>query len=252
MARITLEICAGSIDDAIAAEAGGADRVELNSSLMLGGLTPSLGTLVEARRALRIPICCMVRPRGGGFCYTAAEMKTMERDVELAVAHGADGVVFGILTGDGRIDAPRTRRLIALAGGREVVFHRAFDVVPDPFAALEQLIDLGVTRILTSGQEATPYNGAALIRRLIERAAGRIEILPGGGIDRFNLADVIARTGCTQIHMALHRSRTDTSAAARPHVYFGGELRPPETEYAVIDTEAVRCVADELGRLPAP
>jgi copper homeostasis protein len=236
---ILVEICCGSLDDALAAQAGGADRIELNSSLLLGGLTPSLGTLVETKARLTIPVMVMIRPRGGGFCYTDAEFAVMERDAELAAAHGADGLVFGVLHADGAIDVPRTRRLIAIAGDRPVVFHRAFDVTPDPFAALEQLIDLGVARILTSGQEETVYNGADLIRQLIERAAGRIDILPGGGIDRFNLADVLARTGTTQIHLALLAATTDPSCRARPQVFFGGALRPSEELVEVTDVAAV-------------
>ena len=172
-----LEICCGSIDDAIAAERGGADRVELCSALFLGGLTPSIGTLDEARARLRIPIIAMVRPRSGGFCYTAAEFATMERDAAAALAHGADGVVFGILHPDGTIDLDRTRGIRQIIGARQAVFHRAFDVTPDPFRALDQLVDLGITRVLTSGQQPDVIQGAALIRKLVEHARGRIEIL---------------------------------------------------------------------------
>src|SRR5207248_4275818 len=125
------------------------------------------GTLREAKARLEIPIIAMVRPRGGGFGYTAAEMATMERDTEAAMAAGADGVVFGILQPDGTVDVPRTRRIRSLIGDRQAVFHRAFDVTPDPFAALEQLIDLGITRILTSGQKDTVPEGLDLIKRLI-------------------------------------------------------------------------------------
>lgn len=246
MGRILLEICTASLDDALEAQAGGADRIELNSSLLQGGLTPSLGTLIEARRRLTIPIMCMVRPRGGGFCYTDNEMAVMERDAELAVAHGADGVVFGVLTGEGEIDLPRNRRLLARLGPAQPVFHRAFDVTPDPFRALEQLIDLGVTRVMTSGQEESVYNGCALIRQLIERAAGRIEILPGGGINRFNLRDVLERTGTDQVHMPLLRSHADRSTAARPHVFFGGALRPAEDRFEITQGEAVQAIRAQL------
>src|SRR5437764_13979019 len=135
MAKILLEICCGSIDDALQAQAGGADRIELCSALFLGGLTPSLGTLQYARQQLKIPIIAMVRPRGGGFCYTDAEFETMERDTGVAIGSGADGVVFGILTADGNIDRERTRRIRKIIGSKQAVFHRAFDVTPDPFAA---------------------------------------------------------------------------------------------------------------------
>lgn len=245
--NILIEICTGSLDDAVAAQAGGADWIELNSSLLQGGLTPSLGTLIEAKRRLTIPIMCMIRPRGGGFCYTEHEFAVMERDAELAVAHGADGLVFGVLHVDGTIDMPRSAALLRAAGTRPVVFHRAFDVTPDPFVALEQLIELGVTRILTSGQEETVYNGSELIRRLIERAAGRIEILPGGGIDRFNLRDVLARTGTKQIHLAIFQPHRDPSTHAHPHVFFGGSLRPSEELFEIIDSQAVAALRAAAG-----
>src|SRR5512142_2020898 len=145
MAKVLLEICCGSIDDAIQAERGGADRVELCSALFLCGLRPSLGTVQEAKARLKIPVIVMVRPRSGGFCYTDAEFATMERDARLAIENGADGVVFGILNRDGTIDLARTRRLREIIGSRrQAVFHRAFDVTPDPLAAVDQLVDLGI------------------------------------------------------------------------------------------------------------
>nr|HPK71097.1 copper homeostasis protein CutC [Vicinamibacterales bacterium] len=228
MPHVLLEICCGSLDDALEAGAGGADRVELCSSLFHGGLTPSFGTLVEAKARLDIPVIFMARPRGGGFCYTATEMAAMERDTEMAVAQGADGVVFGILTEDGRIDLPRTRRLRDRVGDRDAVFHRAFDVTPDPFRALDELIDLGITRVLTSGQCDTVWEGMPLIARLIDYAAGRIQIMPGGGIKPFHVDEVIARTGCRQIHIAAWKTERDDSTRHRPAVTFGGALYPPE------------------------
>lgn len=244
--KILLEICCGSIDDALQAQEGGADRVELCSALFLGGLTPSIGTIRYAREHLRIPIIAMVRPRGGGFCYTDAEFATMERDAEAAIAAGADGVVFGILTPAGEIDVERTRRIRGIIRDRHSVFHRAFDVTPDPFRALDQLVDVGITRILTSGQQDTVPEGADLIRRLIDYARGRIEVLPGGGIKPWNLDDVVARTGCSQVHLTAFRTAVDTSTRQRPHVTFGGALYPPEDSYSVADSNLVRDVRDRL------
>lgn len=248
MPHVLLEICCGSLDDALEAGAGGADRVELCSSLFHGGLTPSFGTLVEAKARLDIPVIFMARPRGGGFCYTAPEMAAMERDTEMAVAQGADGVVFGILTEDGRIDLPRTRRLRDRVGGRDAVFHRAFDVTPDPFRALDELIDLGITRVLTSGQCDTVWEGMPLIARLVEHAAGRIQIMPGGGIKPFHVDEVIARTGCRQIHIAAWKTERDDSTRHRPAVTFGGALYPPENLYDVTDRAVVRDIAHRLKR----
>jgi copper homeostasis protein len=239
MSKVFLEICCGSLDDAIEAEKGGADRVELCSALFLGGLTPSHGTVAEAKRRLNIPVMVMVRPRGGGFCYTEAEFASMLLDVDAAISLGADGVVFGILHPDGTIDIERSRELCARAAKVQRVFHRAFDVTPNPFAALEQLIDLGVTRVLTSGQQPTVPEGADLIRDLIHRAAGRIEVLPGGGINERNLPYVLDRTGCTQVHLTAFKTAQDPSVNARPHVTFGGALYPPENSYQVADNKLV-------------
>ena len=243
---IFLEICCGSIDDALQAQEGGAQRVELCSALFLGGLTPSIGTMQYARQKVTIPIMTMVRPRGGGFCYTDAEFATMERDAEALLDNGADGVVFGVLNHDGTVDIPRTRRLRELAGSKQAVFHRAFDVTPDPFRALDQLIDLGVTRVLTSGQQDTVPEGADLIRRLIEYATGRIEILPGGGIKPHNLADVIVRTGCAQVHLTAFKTVEDRSTHRHPNVTFGGALHPPEDQYQMTNVELVRQIAAKL------
>jgi copper homeostasis protein len=243
MANVLLEICCGSIDDAIEAENGGADRVELCSALFLGGLTPSVGTIQEAKRRLKIPIMGMVRPRGGGFAYSEAEVATMGRDAEAAVENGADGVVFGILQSDGRIDIPRCRRIRHLIGKHQAVFHRAFDVTPDPFQALEQLVDLGITRVLTSGQKDSVPEGAELIKKLIERADNRIEVLPGGGIQAWNVKEIVQRIGCRQVHLTAWRTVSDTSTHARPAITFGGALYPPEDRYLVTDTNLVQQVS---------
>jgi copper homeostasis protein len=240
MSQVLLEICCGSIDDAIEAEKGGADRVELCSALFLGGLTPSLGTIQEVKRRMKIPVMVMVRPRGGGFAYSEAEMTSMERDAEAAVENGADGVVFGILRSDGGLDIPRCKRIRRLIGKRQAVFHRAFDVTPDPHKALEQLVDMGVTRILTSGQKDSVAEGVKLIKKLIERAADRIEILPGGGIQAWNVKEIVERTGCGQVHLTAWKTAFDTSTQTRPAITFGGALYPAEDRYLVTDAKLVR------------
>ncbi len=240
-----LEICAASLEDCLTAQTGGADRIELNAALALGGLTPSHGLLREARQALRIPIIVMIRPRPAGFCYSASEFVVMQRDVELALANGADGIAFGVLLEDGSIDNARCAQIIKQAEGREAVFHRAFDVTPEPLAALDQLMDLGVTRVMTSGQESNAYNGAANIAHYIRRAARRIQILPAGGINRFTLADVLSRTGCKQVHASLSTMKHDASTRARPHISFSSAGFVSEEHYTATSLEAVR----ELRRL---
>jgi len=248
MPNILLEICCGSIDDAIQSEKGGAERVELCSALFRGGLTPSIGTIQEAKRRLKIPIIVMVRPRGGGFCYTDAEFATMERDAKAAVDNGADGVVFGILKEDGRIDERRTKRICRIIGKRQAVFHRAFDVTPDPLRALDQLIGLGITRVLTSGQKDTAPEGVDLIAKLVERAGKSIEILPGGGIRPYNLTDIVRRTRCRQIHMTAWAKVQDRSTHAHRDVTFGGALQPPEDLYDMTDAALVKKIVKGLQK----
>jgi copper homeostasis protein len=237
---IVLEIAIASVEDAVAAHAGGADRLELNAALALGGLTPSLGTLIEIKQAVALPVMVMIRPRSGGFCYSAADFRVMQRDIDVSLTHGADGIVVGVLTEDGQVDLVRCRQLMRQVADCPVVFHRAFDVTPDPFLALEQLIDLGVRRVMTSGQETNAYNGAATIAALIRRAAGRIEVLPAAGIHRFTVADVVARTGCDQVHASLRGRRTDRSTTARPNITFSASGSIGEEQhYSATDASAV-------------
>lgn len=243
-----LEICTASVDDCVAAQAGGANRVELNAALQLGGLTPSLGVLIEARKAIDIPIIAMIRPRPGGFSYSDRDFAAMQREVDLVLEHGADGIAFGVLEAGGQLDVSRCRHLIQQTAEAEVVFHRAFDVVPNPEDTLETLIDLGVKRILTSGQETSAYNGAENISRYREQAAGRIEILPGGGINRFTLADVLARTGCDQVHASLTMVKADASTQARSHISFGGAAGVSEGPFKATNQGAV---AEMRGLLDA-
>lgn len=240
---VLVEVCCGSVDDGLEAQAGGADRIELNSSLFFGGLTPSIGAVAEAKRLLHIPVMVMIRPRGGGFCYTRTEIDVMERDIDEAIAQGADGIVFGVLTEDGSIDEAACRRLLARAQGRQAVFHRAFDVMRDPEAGLERLIDLGFRRILTTGRRAQIEDGAETVRRVIAQARGRIEILPGGMVPR-NVTRLVREIGCSQVHIASFVRRFNPSAHGNAEIYFGAALFPPEDSYEVIDRSFVQSVRD--------
>jgi copper homeostasis protein len=243
--KILIEVCCGSVDDAIEAERGGADRVELNSAMFLGGLTPSLGSIIEAKERLNIPVMVMIRPRAGGFCYTQVEMEVMLRDAKLAVEHGTDGLVFGILTPDGLIDTERCKRIIELAQGQQTVFHRAFDVTPDPLKALDQLIDLGFSRVLTSGQEKTAPEGIELIRKLIVHAGDRIEILPGSGLRPHNIRAFVERTKAKQVHFSAFGQKFDSSIQHRPHITFSGAM-PPEDRYDLVDHNIVQSICKLL------
>ena len=197
---VLVEAAVENLGAARAAHLGGADRLELNSALALDGLTPSLATLAAVKEAVPLPVIAMLRPRAGSFIYDEAELGAMRSDAQRLLGAGAAGLAFGFLTPQGAVDRQRTREFVERASPGVSVFHRAFDVTRDAIEALDVLIDLGVTRVLTSGQQASAIEGAGLIRRLIERAAGRIEILPGAGISPANAADLIARTGATQIH----------------------------------------------------
>jgi copper homeostasis protein len=219
--RTLLEICIASVDDALAAEAGGADRLELNAGLALGGLTPSVGALVETKRATALPVVVMLRPRPGGFAYSDHDFQVMRRDLDLLLAHGADGVAFGILNEDGTVDESRSQKLLDQMCQVPAVFHRAFDVTPDPFVALQQLIGLGFCRLLTSGQQPSAHSGCALLAELVHQSRGRIEILPGGGVNRSTVTDIVAKTGCNQVHASLRVPHIDPSTHWRPMISFG-------------------------------
>ncbi len=241
MKRMTVEVCCGSADDVIEAWKAGADRVELNSDLFHGGLTPTVGSLRVAKRETELPVMTMIRPREGGFCYTEAEFAVCLEDARVLLENGADGLVFGFLHPDGTIDRERTRVLtdIARTAGKDAVFHRAIDVVPDWRAALDTLIELGVTRVLTSGQAPDVSWGGAVVREMLAHAAGRIQILPGAGITPLSLERVLEETGADQIHVAIHRTLPDPSTVNNRAIFYGGCLYPPEDRFSLLDRDAV-------------
>lgn len=247
MEKILLEICCGSVDDVFEAKAAGADRVELTSATFLGGLTPSIGAVLAAKEA-GIPIMAMVRPREGGFCYTDREFEGMLRDVRAFVEAGVEGLVFGVLRPDGAVDAERCKLLVEAAQGRETVFHRAIDVTPDWRAALDTLIGLGFTRVLSSGQAPSAQFGAETLRQMHEYANGRIEILVGGGVRPANVAELVEKIGCIQVHAAAARRCSDTSCLGNPEIHYGGALYPPEDQFAMTDQAKVSGLLAGLGR----
>ncbi|HEU5101542.1 MAG TPA: copper homeostasis protein CutC [Roseiflexaceae bacterium] len=237
--KLTIEVCVDSVESAIAAERGGADRVELCDNLLEGGTTPSAGAIAIARERLGIKLQVIIRPRGGDFCYSDVEFAVMRHDVALAKQLGADGVVIGILTSDGEIDVARTRELIELARPLSVTFHRAFDMSRDPYRALEQLIELGVDRILTSGQEPSVIEGLDLIAELVQLAGDRVIIMPGGGTER-NIKKVVARSGVREVHVTGTTSLESPMRFRNQRVFMGGELRPPEYSRLTTDPERIR------------
>jgi copper homeostasis protein len=202
---ISLEVCANSITSALAAQEGGAIRVELCDNLYAGGTTPSPGQIITARKLLHIKLYVLIRPRGSDFLYTDIEFDTMVADVKYCIEAGCDGIVTGMLNADGTVDKERCSQLVQLAkqAGLGVTFHRAFDMCADQFHALEDIIGIGFERILTSGGKSTAMEGARVITELVKKAKGRISIMAGSGITEINAADLIMITGVKEIHGTL-------------------------------------------------
>lgn len=208
-----LEICAASLPSALAAQAGGAHRIELCQNLEQGGTTPSYGLIKAVRARLHIPVFVLIRPRPGGFVYSADELAIMRADIETCRALGCAGVVLGALDAAGRVDQAACRSLIAAAGPLEVTFHRAFDACPDQPKALEAVIALGCQRVLTSGGQPTAEAGQAQLAALVAQAAGRVRIMPGAGITAANVQALAARTGAPEFHASAKRLLPPEAAA---------------------------------------
>ena len=242
-----IEICLESVESVVAAQKGGADRVELCSDLFEGGLTPTLGTFTVARKlASTIKINVMIRPRGGDFCYSDEEFEVMKEDLLSLKNAGADGIVFGILTPEGDIDEERTRALVALAYPLPVTFHRAFDMSKDAFKSLETLIDLGVKRILTSGLEPTVMEGLPLLTELVKKAGDRIIIMPGCGISERNFKYLDERINAKEYHVFLPKEISSKMEYRPSHIYMGGLLRQPEFSIFHTDNERVSNIVKEI------
>jgi copper homeostasis protein len=240
---ITIEVCIDSVQSAIAAGQGGANRVELCDNLFEGGTTPSAGAIAVARKYINIGLHVMIRPRGGDFYYSDIEFECMKKDIQVAKDLGADGVVFGLLTRDGHIDIVRTQELTHLASPLQVTFHRAFDMTVDPLQALEDIISIkGITRLLTSGQEKSAYEGAELIARLIKQADGRIIIMPGAGIYERNISKMKQITGAREFHVTGYKTVHSQMAYRNPTIFMGGMLSLPEYDMNVVDAGRIQAM----------
>ena len=195
-----LESCCTDVEQIRRAQEAGARRIELCEKLAVGGVTPSAELLKAAISVAKVPVNVLVRPRGGDFVFSAAEADTMLRDIELCREAGAAAVVIGALDSRGDVDMPLMRRLCDAASGMSVTFHRAFDVCADPLAAFEDVLAMGCDRLLTSGHESDAFKGRFFIAELVERAAGRIIVMPGCGVRRSNIARIAADTGAVEFH----------------------------------------------------
>ncbi len=231
MTRPRFEICVEGVDGAVAAEAGGGDRVELCASLAEGGITPSLGTVRAALAAVTIPIYVMVRPRGGDFLYSEREFASMLDDVAAIRDAGAAGVVFGCLTADGAIDEDRTAALVAAARPLGVTVHRAFDMTADAEAALEALIRCGVDRVLTSGHAPTVLDGLGELAHLGRLAGGRIIVMGCGGLRPENAAQVVHDTGLAEFHFSAPMHMSSGMRFRNAGMFMGSA--PPEREFTL-------------------
>lgn len=239
---ILLEVCAGSLDDLESAKAGGADRVEVNCGLQLGGLTPSPALLEEAVRLFPQGAVAMVRPRPGGFCYSPADWRLLLRDAELALAAGVEGIAVGVLTADREIDVPRVDELVRLAGKRAVVFHRAFDLTRDWPRSLEILNELGVQRVLTSGQAGTAIEGIITLRSMVQSSRSMlIRILAGSGIRSGNVSALVRQTGVAEVHGTFSQPAADPGYDAGPFRFATND------QLRVVDADEVRAVRRELN-----
>ncbi len=207
MTKVTLEVCCYNLESALNAQSAGADRIELCADRHQGGTTPSYGILEVTRKQLQIPLFAMIRPRGGDFLYSRSEVEIMLHDIQMCKELGVNGVVLGALTAEGQIDVALIKELVKRSAPMEVTFHRAFDLTSDPMKSLEQLIDIGVHRVLTSGQQFTAFQGINFIKSLVEQAAGRIIILPGAGINEENVVDLLRQTGANEFHVSASGNR---------------------------------------------
>ncbi|MFD2999316.1 copper homeostasis protein CutC [Pontibacter toksunensis] len=248
--ELTLEICVDSVASAMAAEQGGAQRVELCDYLAGGGTTPSAGMIEVVRKNINIGLHVLIRPRRGDFLYSDLEFDVMKRDIEWCKKLGVDGVVIGMLTRDGSIDTARTQELIAHVGTMSVTFHRAFDLTPDPIKALNDLLQLSVHRLLTSGQQETALQGVPLLRELQVRADGQLIILPGGGVNPTNVSEIVAKTGVSEVHASVRRLVESNMAFRKDYPPMSSNKVLSEYEQLIADVTQIKAMQEALHLKP--
>ena len=249
MSEYRIEVCANSPESCVQARDGGAYRVELCAGIPEGGTTPSAGAIWKARQVKDLKLHVIIRPRAGDFLYSQEEIEVMLHDIKVSKQLGADGVVFGCLDKDGNVDMAAMKRLMEASKGMSVTFHRAFDVCRDPMAALEQIIELGCERILTSGQKPTAEKGAEMIAKLVEAAKGRIIIMPGCGVNEKNVVALAKATGAKEFHMSLRNPVESEMVYRNPEVSMGGTVCINEYARDVTNAARIRVVFNSLKEL---
>lgn len=245
MMKPIVEICCGSYSDALAAFRAGATRIELNSALSLGGLTPSLATLIKVKQDTSLKVIAMVRPRGAGFCYSEEEYEIMKQDAKMMLDHGVDGLAFGFLNSNGTIDQQRTQEFVQLIHSyqKEAVFHRAFDCVEDPFEAMKICIHLKVDRVLTSGLKPKAIDALPLLTKLQQQYGQQIEILVGSGVNKTNALEILETTKVHQVHSSCKDWLQDPTTMMHD-VSFAYALAPHENDYEIVSQELVEQLLD--------
>lgn len=243
---IEIEVCAFSLESCLAAEKGGANRIELCGSMYEGGTTPSAGLIQVAKQRVNIEIHAMIRPRGGDFCYSNDEISIMQADIRMAKELGCEGVVLGILQPNGQVNITQTRALVTLAKPMQITFHRAIDMTPDYLKALEDVIETGCDRILTSGQKNTAIEGVENIKELVRQANGRIEIMAGSGVNADN-AQMLTHTGVNALHLTGKSIRDSEMIYRKEGIAMGGLSEVPEYEIVYTDFEKIRAVVNCLS-----
>lgn len=245
MKHVLVEAACGNLESVLAAYHGGADRIELCSALSVGGLTPSIGVALEARALVPVPLFVMIRPREGDFVYTEEEFQSMLHDIRVFRETGINGFVTGVLTEDFRVDEDRCRRLVDQARPVPVTFHRAFDRVREPLAALQVVLRCGFSRILTSGQAASAWEGREMIGTLVRLANKRISIMAGAGVTPAHVRELVSSTGVGEVHLSGKRPRHRTRSMEHDQAQNAMLEEAPD---AVTDAEVIRAVKEALDR----
>ena len=243
--HVVIEVCADSVASAVAAQRGGADRVELCGSLLEGGITPSTGLIEMTRSSVSLELAVMIRPRGGDFCYDRPEFETMRRDIAIVKRMGASAIVFGILDVNGNVDMARTRQLVEEARPLAVTFHRAFDMSADLFRALEDICAAGVDRVLTSGGQPNSLQGQDTLQQLVKRAKSRITVMAGSGIKPENARRLVDHTGVKEIHVGLRTCVPSPMQYRNPRVAMGA-VEGHEYQRCLVLEEDVSRLRDAL------
>jgi len=244
-----IEICVDTVESAILAQDAGADRIELCSSLLEGGITPGTGTISSARKNLTIALNVIIRPRGGDFLYNNIDYEIMKKDIDICGECGADGIVTGILKPDGDIDIERTYELIEHARPMSVTFHRAFDMCNDPLKGLEDVIATGADRLLTSGQKNKAEDGMELLLQLSKLADGRIIIMPGSGINESNILSIARKTNAQEFHLTGRKTIYSEMIFKMPNISMGGSPSLSEFSRKVVDHDMIKRIINDLRRI---